>query len=180
MRRFALVLIALSLAACGHPLSDVDAANTYDAVSILGFGAPSGEPLPVPNSGEVVVRYGGWSLRELAETEAGRKYLQLPDEGQGAWVENRWDEKIYTIKKGDIVPLPVLASALLAYRIQKGLIYLADDKNDPLLQMADVTNCKDYKHPYATVGLYWSEEKLFVEQDYCHIQGGGIWEADWE
>jgi hypothetical protein len=37
----------------------------YDAVALLGFGSPTKRPIPKGKKGEIVIRYGGWSLREL-------------------------------------------------------------------------------------------------------------------
>lgn len=175
MRRIPLLLIALTFAACSPSFSEINPPNAYDVVSILGLGAPSSELLPSPDLGEVVIRYGGWSLRELAKTAAGEQYLVLSNDLTG--LDARWDSGIYRLKKGERPPAPVLASALLAYRIKNGIIDFSNDKDELLLMMADETTCRGRKHPAGLVGLYWSEDRLFVADDYCIVLGGGIWEA---
>jgi hypothetical protein len=41
----------------------------YDATSIFGFGPPSDELLPEAEPGAIVIRYGGWSLQELRDSD---------------------------------------------------------------------------------------------------------------
>ncbi len=58
----------------------------YDAVSILGLGEASSELLPDPAPGEVVIRVGAWSLKELRNCEiVVRKNLM--------WEHNTWYDR---------------------------------------------------------------------------------------
>ena len=173
MNRY-LLLCSLLLLSCSAT-SSVDA-NVYDAVAILGFGSASRDPLPAAEGGEVIVRYNGWSLRQLAESKAGKRYFVLP-ENPGGWVEEALPPGIYHLKPSEKTSPVLMASALLAYRVAKGPVDFDKGKNDPLLLMADIISCNKGRHPYGLIGLYWGEDKLYLEQDYCHIQGGGMWET---
>jgi hypothetical protein len=187
MRRIAVLCIALLLVGCSaqpgktsegtSSSSGGGSANVYDAVSVLDFGSAV-TTIPESASGEVVVRYGGWSLHQLAESSVGKKYFLLSD--RSGWVDGALPPGIYRIKRGEAIPAVILASALLANRVEKGEVDFSRAPSDALLRMADVTSCKDGKHPYALVGLYWSGDKLSLDQDYCHVLGSGIWEARWE
>ncbi len=52
----------------GYAMTTSFPGRSYDAVSLLGFGPASQDPLPQAQSGEIVIRYGGWSLQDLYKT----------------------------------------------------------------------------------------------------------------
>ena len=123
----------------------------------------------------------GWSIKDLLQTEAGKKYLQLLDERdlQQLWTARSDPRGIYTFQKGSPVPVAILTTALLANRIEYGREMTAEElKTDPLGQMADATHCPESREsPPGYVGLYWGNGKLFLDKNYCVVLGGGIWEG---
>jgi len=176
MRRVIPVTVFFFLLGCAGVLHSTPP-NTYDAVAIRGFGKASAEPLPAAGSGEVVLRYNRWSLRQLSETAAGKQYFTLSLAGEGGWLDDSLSPGVYHLKKGEKNSVLLMASALLAYRVEKGVTDFDSAKDDSLMGMVDALSCKKGRHPYGLIGLYWSEDKLYLEQDYCKVQGGGIWEA---
>lgn len=113
----------------------------YDAVALLGFGDASPEPLPVAESGEVIIRYGGWSLRELRDSDVGK--IRMHDQ---KWYE-RHDWSVETLPAGlyclrlpvpdsfsktfgqqekmlsegeTVAPVVLVATALLSHYLQTG------------------------------------------------------------
>jgi len=202
MRRFPSLILVFLLAACtgcGRLPSNSEAnrsagndtlavVDTFDAVALLGFGPASPEALPAAGSGEVVVRYGGWSLKELLATEVGRQLLWMPDDAKNAaWATSSLASGIYVIKPQETPSAIILASALLSYRIVKGPVDFDRDPTDPLLNMVDSNHCKDAESRGRYVGMNWGDDwgsdgkthsiKLAIDPEYCHALGGGIWEA---
>lgn len=190
MRKVTVLSITLLLIGCSIPngssLNNVSnssensiSVDAYDAVSIFALGNSSVAPLPTPKPGEVVINYGGWSLNQLLEKDAGKQFLRY---AQDSYANETWADKalapgIYKLNKEQSVPAVLMATALLAYRVQRGEINFNDTKKDALLLMVDEINCSQQKKSAGFVGLYWSEGKLYVDKDYCAVQGGGIWEA---
>lgn len=181
MRKIVLVAVTLFLTGCIASDTSRARTNTYDAVALLGFGPPTTAPLPQTASGMVSITYDGWSIKELLQTDAGKKYLQLldPTDTQQLWTARSEPRGIYTFQKGSPVPVVILTTALLANRVQRGREMTEDDlKNDPLGQVADLNHCaKNGESPAGYVGLYWGNGKLFLDKNYCVVLGGGIWEG---
>src|SRR5579863_9461254 len=76
---------------------------TYDAVSILGFGDAVAEPLPQAKEGEIVLRYGGWSLQELRDSAVGQKLMHVQNwYYMCPWSRERLPAGIYHLR----VPVP--------------------------------------------------------------------------
>jgi hypothetical protein len=159
-----------------HPSFSYD----VDAVAILGFGNPSEESLPDAKSGEMVIRYGGWSLQELRDNPVVRKrklmwkqdwYHTYP------WSTEKLPSGIYRLRipvpnsnrqtfaeqqsslpSGEApAPVVLVATALLAHRVQTGEDLLKNDW----------TRCKEQTADAVCVVLYWYDGRLFVN-DYWH------------
>lgn len=173
MRRLLLLLCILSLTACAQQTND----NAFDAVALFQMGSNAVEALPLAQNDEEVVRYGGWSLNELMQSNASQKYVRFVQEDSmhEPWTNAKLAPGIYHIKKGQPVPVVILASILLANQMKNGDIDFDSDKST-LITMVDDTHCKST--PSETyVGLYWGEGMLFIDKNYCSVLGGGIWEA---
>lgn len=185
MKKIALASITFLLVGCsGNSLNQASngasssrSENAYDAVSIFETGTSSVASLPTPGSDEIVVNYGGWSLNQLFETAIGKQYFQFVHDSYKteSWASATLPPGVYTLKEGEPIPVVILATTLLAYRVQKGEMNF-DNKSDPLVRMVDKTHCNE-RNTDSYVGLYWGEGKLFVDKDYCSVQGGGVWEA---
>jgi hypothetical protein len=117
---------------------------------------------------EVVLQYAGLSLNQLQQSKEGSGVLVFAHEEykNESWTSKSLPSGKYRLQPSDDIPAVILATALLT-----------DRKNDDLATRADRTHCVEGRDPEGYVGLYWSEEKLYVEKDYCSIQGGGVWEA---
>jgi hypothetical protein len=181
MRKLVLLSIVFLLAGCtGEKKAEQQTVwtNTYDTVALLGFGDP--KPLPAPKPGQITIRYGGWSLKQLSETLAGKQYFAYFDE---SWKDEDWSKATlppgeYTYRKSESIPAVILASALLAYQVQKEHMAPHELKDDVLQLMADKYNhCNAMISPSEYVGFYWTTLKLYVDKEYCNILGGGVWEA---
>ncbi|MBU0767250.1 hypothetical protein KKF55_05765 [Patescibacteria group bacterium] len=62
----------------------------YDATAvsrILGLPAECNVPTPKPEDGEVVIYYGGWSLKELRESKAGQERMM---QDQDWYEQHEW------------------------------------------------------------------------------------------
>lgn len=161
----------------------------YDAVSIFGFGEIAGGPMPVPKAnGEVVVRYGGWSLTELFNSEVGlelmhRKFAHyLQDYTDLDWSNECLDAGIYSLR----LPIPgsnrktmdqqapmflpserrthvVLAvTALLAHYVQTGLSLLGEERNSII--------CAQTWRPALHATVDWFDSKLHVRAGAAGFQ----------
>jgi hypothetical protein len=160
---------------------------SYDAIALLGFGAAlTDEPLPVALPGEIVIRYGGWSLQELRKSDIGNQLiwqdqhwcnnypwsheplpsgiyrLRIPVPGSND--KNFADQQALLQEGEEPAPLVLVATALLAHHLQT---------NEDLLKN-DWTRCKEEDADGDHVGLYWRGGRLFVS---CSWDGrvGGVW-----
>lgn len=64
-----------------------DVGIVYDAAAvsrILGIPATCSDPVPKAHDGEIIVYYGGWSLKQLRTCTAGKKHM---------WQDQVWYEK---------------------------------------------------------------------------------------
>ncbi len=191
MQRLSIVLITLSLIACSaRGTSSVSSTypDAYEAVSLFGLGTSSVTSLPKPEPGEVVINYGGWSLNQLRETKDGKRLLDDSTKGE-AWANATFPPGIYRLsaeaQKKSIAPVVILATAILSYELQIEQGRHSEDQ-DPLKRMVDQRHCKNQK-AQDLIGLYWGDDwgkdgkshstKLFIDKEYCHVLGGGIWEA---
>jgi hypothetical protein len=135
-----------------------------------------------------VVRYSGWSINQLRSSEIGKDFLWIAKEDETSdWANRTFAPGIYTLKPLEPVPAPVLAAALLSYRVQKGPIDFDKNPDDPLLGMADKLHCKDAPKRDDLIGMNWGDDwgpdgkthsiKLAIDPEYCNVLGGGVWEA---
>ena len=135
----------------------------YDAVSLLHFGEPSANVLPAANPGEIVLRYGGWSLRELRDKcelmhrqdwydryrwasenlPSGIYVLRLPIPDSNRKSFDR--QKALLLPEEEPASVVLAASALLSVRLAGG--------QDPL--RGDWTRCKEQADVGYRVGLDW-------------------------
>ena len=124
MRRFCAVTLLVLLTACsGKSVSSPPATSeAYDAVSALGIGDQSTAPLPSANAGEVIVRYGGWSLNQLLQTPSGTRYLQYLENSykDESWTNKTLPSGIYRLDDKRPIPVVLLATALLADQLRNG------------------------------------------------------------
>lgn len=163
--------------------------NTYDAVQLFGFGSGSTIALPTAESGQIVLRYGGWSLNELLATNVGAthmKYLDYAYKNED-WASARLPAGIYKLDDANPVPAVIMASALLANRLVNGEIDFDSTAENVLLRTVDKHSCSDIQEREDFIGLYWSDDwdadgkthstKLYLDKTYCHVMGGGVWEA---
>lgn len=122
-------------------------------------------------------------MNQLLQTPDGREFLKFADESykNESWANTMFSQSTYRFsaesQKTFVVPVTVLATALLAHRQKHGGVNFKDNTNDPLLRMADKTSCKQLKAPEGMIGLYWSEGRFVIDKNYCAVQGGGVWEA---
>jgi hypothetical protein len=145
----------------------------YDAVALFGFGELTTEPLPQPSPGEIVIRYSGWSLQELRDSEIGRKFLHEQDwYNKYPWSTEKLPSCIYRLRvpvrdsnnktfgeqerllpQGEqVAPVVLVASALLSHHLQT--------KEDLLKN--DWTRCKEQDADGDRVGLGWRGGRLGV------------------
>lgn len=73
---------------------------SLDAVSLLGFGPESTEALPQASPGEIVLRYGGWSLRELHEKDPDQ--LRMRGHDKYVWWSEKRPSGVYVLR----IPIP--------------------------------------------------------------------------
>ena len=147
--------------------------GAYDAVALPGFGEPSGEALPDAAAGEIVLRYGGWSLRELCEGEVGtnlmhrqdwydryewsgrklpagiyRLRLPVPDSNHKTFAE----QQTLLLPGEESAPVVIAATALLCHRLQAG---------EDLLR-GDWARCKEQAGGGCRAELRWLDGRLGV------------------
>lgn len=177
------------------PVSATSNAYAYDAVGLLGFGTPHEEPLPEAKSGEIVIRYGGWSLRELCDNAIVReKNLMLEQDWYHSyeWSSeklpagiyrlripvpnsnlNTFAEQAHMLSSGEqTAPVVLVATAMLVHRLQTGENLLGKGQ----------TYCKEiirhYCFGYGTtrhrVGLGWTDAGLMVF-DTFHSGYTSLW-----
>ncbi len=147
---------------------------SYDAVSILGFGDPSSEPLPDAEEGEIVIRYGGWSLAELRNCPVRERNVMWEQDwyDKYPWSTEKLPSGIYRLRVPvpnsnrqtfaeqakslpsgeEPAPVVLVATALLAHHLQTGEDLL---KND-------FTRCKEQTTDDHRVVLYWGGGRLYV------------------
>ena len=159
---------------------------TYDAVSILGFGDPSAEALP--QAGEIILRYGGWSLQELRDSAIGKKLmhrqdwyskfpwgseklppgtyrlrLPIPDSNRKSFAEQE-----QMLSEGEqIAPVVLVASALLAHQVQA----------DSDLLRGNWTRCREQTTAGDCVALGWGVHWLYVRKEWGHIRSDCVWSS---
>jgi len=160
----------------GAPAAAPTAGSAFDAVHLLGFGEASTERPPEPAPGEIVLRYGGWSLTQLRDTEVGRRLmwdqdwyercdwasacvpedvyrLRVPVPGS---TNKTFDEQQATLPHGEeVAPVVLVASALLCLRLQ--------GRPDPM--KGGWTRCRERTSADHRVELGWHDGRLYV-RDY--------------
>src|SRR5579863_3402027 len=120
----------------GHP------GYAYDAVSMLGFGEPRAVPQP-PRAvkGEIAILYGGSSLQALRGSPIGQKLMHQQEwYDRYPWSSEELPAGVYHLRipvpesnrktaseqeqillEGELMaPVILVASALLAHRLQTG------------------------------------------------------------
>ena len=158
---------------------------TYDAVSILGFGDAVAEPLPQAKEGEIVLRYGGWSLQELRDSSVGRKLMHDQDWYNAyPWSSEKLPSGIYRLRipvaesncktfaeqermlrrDESIAPVVLVASGLLVHHLQTG--------EDPLKN--DWIRCRNQAARGGHVALSWFDGQLDVDYWFGGINTG-LW-----
>jgi len=160
----------------------------YDAVSILVFGEAASEPLPDAADGEIVLRYGGWSLRELCSNPVVRERnlmweldsfleFQLSNEKLPSGIyrlrvpvpdsnNKTLAEQEQLLASGEqTAPVVLVASAMLAHRFQTGENLLKNDW----------THCKEETAGWCRVVLSWAEGGLYVADHWGARRGAQMW-----
>ena len=160
------------------------AGTAFDAVSLLGFGAKSTEPLPQGNPGEIVIRYGGWSLQELRAKRAPGLMWDQSWHDKYPWSSEKLPSGLYVLRlpipdsnrktfdQQEALLLPgeetahvvLAASALLAIRLSGG--------DDPL--RGDWTHCQEQATAGRRVVLAWVDGRLFVFDYFDGYPFGGV------
>jgi hypothetical protein len=163
--------------------SEVRRGHAYDAVALLKFG-PESQALPDAGPGEVIIRYGGWSLKELRDKchclmhpqDWHEKYAwgceQLPS---GLYVlrlpipdSNRktFDEQTKLLLPGEEPAHIILAAtALLSHRVVA--------KED--LMKGNWTRCGQQTARGGHAGLDWVGGRLYVDCYWGDDRGGNGW-----
>ena len=162
--------------------------SSYDAVSILGFGNPSEESLPEAKNGEVLLRYGGWSLQELRDCSGVRERKLMWEQDwyhKYPWSNEKLPSGIYRLRipvpnsnrrtfaeqQGSLpsgeepAPVVLVATALLAHRLQTG-----ED-----LMKTDYTRCKEQTAGDSRVGLDWGGGRLYVDDRWDGARHDDVW-----
>jgi hypothetical protein len=158
--------------------------RVYDAVALLGFGGEATEPLPDAAPGTLVIRYGGWSLRELRDKRndlmhkqdwydkypwAGEKLpsglyvlrLPIPDSNRKTFAE-----QTKLLLPGEEPAHVVLATtALLSHRLVTG---------EDLLK-GGWTRCGQRTDDGGRVGLRWDGGRLHVRSGWDDHRSGFVW-----
>ena len=146
-------------------------AFAFDALSLLGFGPVSADPLPAATPSTIVIRYGGWSLQELREKHQnlfhnqdwyGKKLWNSEQFPSGIYVlrlpvpdSNRktFDEQKALLLPGEeSAPIVLAATALLAMKLSGA--------EDPLKD--DWTRCKEQAYSAIYFALRWDDGRLGV------------------
>lgn len=163
----------------------------YDATAIFGFGHPSEEDLPEAKSGEIIIRYGGWSLQELCDCplvcERNVMWHEQDWYGGYAWSTDTLPSGIYRLRvpvpdsysktfdeqkrllpvNEEPAPVVLVASALLAHRVQTGEDLLKNDW----------TRCREQAAGGVRVGLGWDEGRLGVGSCWDGVRCGFLWSS---
>jgi hypothetical protein len=158
----------------------------YDAVSIFGFGPASNEPLPEAEPGEIVIRYGGWSLTEIGIYMVGRELMHEQDwYDRYPWSSEKLPPGTYRLRvpvpdsnrktfaeqerllpQGEqVAPVVLVATALLAHRLKA---------DEDLLNTA-WTRCKEQTADGYRVVLGWVEGRLYVYGNWGDLRHGDLW-----
>jgi hypothetical protein len=89
---------------------------SHDAVALLGFGPAGAAPLPGTAPGEVVIRYGGWSLRQLCDSAVVQARQLVWDQdwyNKHSWSSEGVAPGIYRLR----IPLPHSTNKTFAEQI---------------------------------------------------------------
>ncbi len=114
----------------------------YDAIAMFGWGSAYEHPLPQGREGEVVIRYGGWSFRQLLENVVVRQHKVMSENrrySSAKWMDEKLPAGIYYLrqhlerlaqdwhKQKEIIPsgsiqspLVLNATAAVAHHLQTG------------------------------------------------------------
>ncbi len=156
---------------------------SYDATHLLGFGPACTEPLPSATPGEIIIRYGGWSYKDLRYKNSLIAERNLMRRDQDSYDQYPWSGKgvppgIYRIR------LPIVDSNRKAFCEQVNLL-LPDEKPIPVvlavtallvhciqtgehLLKTDRTFCKEQTTCSRRVALCWDDGRLgFYCTDGC-------------
>jgi hypothetical protein len=163
----------------------------YDAIDLLGWGPAVGIMLPKANPGEVVIRVGAWSLKDLCRNaivtgaglmwdtnwyenepwsdcklQAGIYRLRLPMPGTH---RKPLHEQIACLQGSEYVAQTCLvATALVAHLRATGEDLLQDD----VTRCAEaLVNNRDPYHAAVLVG----EGRVRITRAWDLYRGGGIW-----
>jgi hypothetical protein len=158
----------------------------YDAAPILGLGSTTSEPLPEPESGLVIIRYGGWSPLELRDSRIGRELLRpLITFERYDWAKDSFPAGLYRLripvpnsnckstahqeamlpKNESSGPMVLLSTALLCHYRQTG-----ED-----LQRGDFTRCREKTAVDKRVELRWRDGHLVVDYGWDVNAYGFVW-----
>jgi hypothetical protein len=157
----------------------------YDATSVFGFAPLNDEPLPEAAPGEIVIRYGGWSLQELRDTVGMtlmhkqkwyntypwsaeklppgnyRLRIPVPDSNRKTFAEQQ-----RMLPPGEqVAPVVLVATALLARRLQTG----------EYLLKTDFTRCREATVFGLRVALDWLEGRLYVGRYWACFRYRRVW-----
>lgn len=162
----------------------------YDAIAILGLGEASSDPLPDPAPGEVVIRVGAWSLKDLRTNEmvvrsnlmwddtwydkydwSGTKLipgvyrvrLPIPDSNS----KNFAEQQKLLISGEEVAPVALAATALLCHLKQAGKDLLDDDW----------TRCAEALPGERRVALTVYEGRVVVGSDWDDLRYDVLWLA---
>ncbi len=163
---------------------------SYDAVHLLGFGPPSDEPLPEAASGEIVIRVGAWSLRDLRSNEVivrknlmwdqdwynqypctpvkltpGIYRLRLPVPGSN---RKNFTEQQTLLQSGEAAASVALAATAL-------LVHLMETGNDLLRN--DWCRCVEALPDDDRVALRVCEGRVGVRRSWDDDRNGRLWLA---
>lgn len=155
----------------------------YDAVSILGFGDESDTDLPEAGEGEVIIRYGGWSLQELRDSSA---LIHKEDWYNSCdWSTEKLPSGIYRVR------LPIQGSNRNGIEEQKKLLLPGEDPAH-IVWEATALLCHKMKtgadllksewvrthHPSQGGGfaeLHWHDGRLGVDGFFGDSAGEHVW-----
>lgn len=158
----------------------------YDAVALLGFGPASTDALPEVRSGEVLIRYGGWSLQELRDSAIGKELMDVQDwYDKYPWSAKKLPAGIYRLRipvpgsshktvaeqERDLpngehtAPAVLVATALIVHRRQMG---------EDLLKGA-WTRFRDRTAADRRGALDWRDGRLYVYSVWDHYRHGNLW-----
>ena len=155
--------------------------RVYDATAVLGFGTPSPEAKP----GEILLRYGGWSLRDLRDKcdlmhrqdwyarcpwasdklPSGLYALRLPVPNSNRKTFN--EQKALLLPGEEPAPVVLAASAMLSHLISTGERLLA----------GQWLRCKEQTADGYRVALGWHDGRLNVNRYWYDYPDGFVWLA---